>query len=179
LPDLRFDRGLLGRALAYELGLSRPSTLEPLRPGACLGPEDLDLAEHARILGRNAVLRLDPAQNVVQRAGAEQNLEGRVGAPGDVDRDQAVRQRGLRAAQVSLGDGETDAILGQVALDALQLDVGEVVGLDRAREARVERANLAEHTLSLRLLRGKRARLGRRGRRRKNCRDEGECDEPR
>jgi hypothetical protein len=64
--------------------------------------------------------------------------------------------------EVGAGDSELEPVPLQVALDPVELDVREVVRLDRVLEARVDLLDLAENLLRLRLLGRDRARIRRR-----------------
>jgi hypothetical protein len=120
--------------------------------------EGSDLLDDARILLGGRVDRLDAVEEVLEAGRAEQDRECRVVLGRGVRTDQPGRERVLRDLQVRSGQLQLLAVLALVGLDLLQLDVGEVVLLDRPAEALVDLLNLREHTLCLRLLRGDRAR---------------------
>ena len=81
----------------------------------------------------------------------------------DVEGAQPLRDVRLRDAEARSGDHEMATVRLQVGIDLVELDVREVVRLDRMREARVHLLDLAEDRLRLLAL-GADRRVGRRGR---------------
>ena len=55
----------------------------------------------------------------------------------------------LRVPQARTGDRQMARVRLQLGVDPIELHVGEVVGLDRVRELRVDLLDLAEHVLGL------------------------------
>ena len=90
-----------------------------------------------------------PAEHVVEARGAEQHREAGILAFGGVEVDQPRRELPLCPLQALPGDDEGVRVGGKIVLDSSQLDVGEVVGLDRPLQARVELLDLAEDALRL------------------------------
>ena len=66
----------------------------------------LHLAEHTRVLPRDAIHRFEPVQQVVERAGAEHDLECASLAPVHVERDEPGREVRLRVLQARARDHE-------------------------------------------------------------------------
>jgi hypothetical protein len=67
-------------------------------------------------------------------------------------RSSRLLERLLRARQVAPRDFQLEAVPAQVVLDASELDVREVVRLDRFLQAGVESLELAHHLLGLSFL---------------------------
>ena len=156
LRELSVDARLRSRALRDHLRLRRvraPKLGLPLHDVALEGP---DLPHRLRVLARDAVHRVDAVQKVVEVPRAEQHLERRVLRVRGVDGDEPRRQGRLGVAEVRLRDLKLEARALLVALDAGELDVRRVVGLDRALEADVEAVDLRQHLAGLALFRGDR-----------------------
>src|SRR5919204_2309742 len=124
--------------------------------------ERRDLPRHLRVLAGDAVDGLDPVQEVVEAARAEEHLERRVLVVRGVDGDDPSRQRRLGVPEARLRDAELEAGALLVALDAGELDVRRVVRLDRLLEVDVEAIDLCEDLPRLALLRRDRGVGGRR-----------------
>ena len=73
--QLRLDRRPLGRPRRHHLLLLGPRAREPLPAEQNFAAEGPDLANDRGVLGGDAVDRLDPAEQVVEASGAEQDLE--------------------------------------------------------------------------------------------------------
>jgi hypothetical protein len=113
-----------------------------------------------RVLVGDAVDRLDPVQEVVEAPRAEEDVERRRGVALDVDGDEALGERRLGRLQVPARDAELELRALEAPVDAPELDVGEVVRLDRPLEAAVDLLDLREDLLRLPLLRCDGARIG-------------------
>jgi hypothetical protein len=77
-----------------------------------------------------------------------------------IERDQALLQEGLGALVVRPRDLESSLVDLLLGLDSVELDLRGVVSLDDLLQARVDRLDLRQNVLSLRLLRGDRRRAG-------------------
>ena len=163
LAELTLDRRLLGRTLGDEPRLLDVRLLETRSPLLDRRPVDLDLPQDLGALVREPVCRVDPRDHLVDRARAQQHLEARVLVTGCVHLDEAVGEHLLGTRQIPAREPELELVLTQVALDACELLVGEVVRVDRPLEVRIEPLDLSEDALRLRLLRRDRWR-GVRGR---------------
>ena len=110
LLDLRLDRAVELLALG-QLLLDVETPVSPLRndllllPTRLAEPRDLgsvggagvaDILEDAPVLARDAIGGIDPFEDLVERRGAEQNLDERVVAARLVERDDAVGKSLLR-----------------------------------------------------------------------------------
>ena len=147
LGELALDRPALVGLLGNDLGLGRVGAVETKLPLLDFGAEALHLTQHARILARHALDRVEPVEQVVEGHRPEQHLERVPLAAVDVERDEPRRQVGLRVPQARPGDRQMTRVRLQVGVDPIELDVGEVVALDRVRELRVDLLNLVEHVL--------------------------------
>ena len=153
LGELPLDRPPLVGLVGDDLGLRRASAVETNLPLLDLAAEVLHLTQDARVLVRHPFDRVHPVEQVVERFRAEQHLESVPLAAVDVERDEPCRKVGLSTAQARLRDSQMARVRLQVGVDLVELDVGEVVRLDRMRELPVDRLDLFEHVLGLRLLR--------------------------
>ena len=149
LPELALDRGAGGIPFGDELHLLAARVLEAPLPLLHLPAEVCDLAQDERVLLPDAVDGVHAAEHVVEARGAEQHREAGILAFGGVEVDQPRRELPLCPLQALLGDDEGVRVGGKIVLDSCQLDVGEVVGLDRPLQARVELLDLAEDALRL------------------------------
>ena len=149
LPELALDRGAGGIPFGDDLHLLFLSVLEAPLPLLHLTAEVRDLAQDERVLLPDAVDGVHTAEHVVEARGAEQHREAGILAFGGVEIDQPRGELPLRPLQALLGDDEGVRVGGKIVLDSCQLDVGEVVGLDRPLQARVELLDLAEDALRL------------------------------
>ena len=138
LREASFDRLLLRRALGDDLGLVRAGVLEA-RP-ACLDrlPVPLDLLQDPRVLARDALDGVEPSDDVVEAARAEDHLERRVSVAVHVQVAEALGDPRLRDPEALSRGLEMARVRAQVGVDPVELDVRVVVRLDRLREARVE-----------------------------------------
>jgi hypothetical protein len=118
------------------------SVLQKLLPVLHLPAEVHHLLEHERILLRDAVARVHPAEHVVKTRRPEQHRQAGVLVTGGIDVDEARRELRLRVHEALLRHRERVGVVRQVVLDPGELDVGEVVGLDGPLEARVELLDL-------------------------------------
>jgi hypothetical protein len=137
--------------------------------------ERADLADHLRILRRDAARGVEPVQDVVEALGAEDDVDRRVVAVGRVDGDEARRERDLRVLQVRPCNREVVAVLPLLELDLPEVPVGAVVRLDRSLELVVDRRDLVKNLLCLRLLRRDGAGVG--GRRAGGDQSRTQCDD--
>ncbi len=152
LGELALDRRLLGRTLGDEPRLLDVRRLEARSALLDGPPVGLHLRQDLGALVRDAVHRVDPRDQLVDRARAEQYLEPVVLAR---PRCTSGRARSesicLRTRQILAREPELELVLPQVALDLAELLVGEVVRVDRPLEVRVEPLDLSEDALRLRL----------------------------
>ena len=148
LGELALDRPPLVGLLGDDLGLSRASAVETELPLLDLDAEVLHLTQDTRVLVRHPLDRVHPVEQVVERLRAEEHLESVVPAAVDIERDEPRRKMGLSAAQARLRDRQMARVRLQVGVDRVELDVGEVVRLDRMRELPVDRLDLFEHVLA-------------------------------
>ena len=154
LRELALDRAALRRPVGDDRDLGLLRALEAALPLDHLRPEALDLAEHACVLGGDAIDRVDPVEEVVDRLGAEDDLDRAPVAAVLVQRDEALGEVHLRPLEARPRDRQVLRVRLQVGLDPVELDVREVVRLDRVRELPVDLLDLGEDALRLRALRG-------------------------
>src|ERR671919_236521 len=182
LGQLRLDRCLLRRPLGDLLGLLGARVLELVAVLVNLAAILAYLREDPRVLARHALDRVDPGDDVVQALRAEKHLERGVAVAVHVDVAETLGDAGLRDVQALARGDEMACVDVELTVDAIELDVRVVVGLDRDRQARVEVLQLADDGLRLRLLvldvrvgggrsRGKQKRPG-------ECRDEHDLRRP-
>jgi len=153
LRELRLDRRLLRRAVGDDLPLLAARALQLRLPPDHVAAEAHDLVQHPGVLLRDAVRRIEAAHHVVEALGPEDHLEpGVVGVRG-VERDEPPLERLLADLQVRPGDDEVVAVDLEILLDPRELDIREVVRLDRLLELRVAALDLREHARCLRALR--------------------------
>ena len=145
---LRDDAALLG---------VRPLQLGPMTLDRRL--ERRNLLDDARILLGGRIDRLDPVQQILEARRAEEHRERRVVLGRGVRGHEPGGERVLRNLEVRLRELELPPILSLIGLDLVEADIGEVVGLDGGAQAVVDLLDLGEHPLSLRPLRGDRARV--------------------
>ena len=108
-------------------------------------------------------------EQILEARRAEEHRQGRVvRRRGRVGRHEPCGERVLRELEVRAGERQLPPVLLEVAFDLLQLDVGEVVRLDRRTEAAIDLIDLRENLLRLGLLRLD-ARVRRSGCRRNHC----------
>ena len=162
LCELALDRAALRRLVGDDLDLSLLGALEPPLALDRLCAEALDLPEHARVLRGNAIDGVDPVEQVVDRLGREDDLERAAAAAALVERDEARRQVRLSGLETRSRDRQMVGVRPQLTLDPVELDVREVVRLDRKRQLPVDLLDLGEDALRLGLLR-RDGRIGGRG----------------
>ena len=160
LAELRLDVRLLRPALR-----DQPLLLDTRLPELCaLALDELleraHLADHLRVLRRDPVRRVEAVQDLVQTLGAEDDVQRGVVAVPRVERDEPCRERQLSVLQVGLGDLQLVPVLLLLELDLAEAPVGAVEGLDRALQLAVDRVDLSEDLLCLRLLRCDGAGIG-------------------
>ena len=115
-------------------------------------------AEHLRVLVADALHHVEPAEQVVEVLGAEQDLDGATAVAVHVQRAQALGDVRLGGAEALLGDDEMTRVRVQVGVDLVELHVRVVVRLDRLLELDVRLVNLRQHGLRLGALRLDRVR---------------------
>ena len=118
------------------------------------------LVHYGHVLRRDGLHRLDAAHEIVDALRAEQHGERRLVVTRHVDRDQPLRERALRPAEVRARRVQPDLVDAQALLDDVQLRRRRVVRGARALEARVEAVDLREDALRLGLLRADRRVAG-------------------
>jgi hypothetical protein len=166
LGDLTADRGEQRASLA-KLALDVRLLRAPLRDDPLLlgtGAPELralpfderaeraHLADHLRVLRRDAAGGVEAVEDLVEVLRAEDDVERRAVRVGRVDRDETRRERGLRVLQVRRRDLQVVAVLELLPLDLAEAPGGAVVGLDRPLELIVDLADLRENLLGLRAL---------------------------
>jgi hypothetical protein len=174
LGEPSFDVRPLRRLRGDDLCLRTPCLCELRRTpldGVASGDHPV---QRARVLLRDPVCSLEALEQVVEALGAEQHGNGGVVAVRGVELDDALRKPGLGDAVVRTGDAEVPLVALDVALDPVELDVGEVVGLDHVREVGVDLLHLGEDVLRLGALR---VQLGRVGGGSACCREGGDEDQ--
>ena len=148
---LSIDRRCAARSSDdLRLALARGAELGP--PCLDLVPEALDVPEHLRVLAADALGHVQAIEEVVEVLGAEDDLDGAARVAVDVEGPEALRDVRLRDGQARLRDVEMAPVRLEIRVDLVELDVREVVGLDRVRELGVHLADLGEDRLRLLVL---------------------------
>jgi hypothetical protein len=129
--------------------------------------------QRARVLLGDPVRGLEALEQVVEALGAEQHGDRGVVAVRGVELDDTLREPGLGDSVVRTGDAEVPLVALDVALNPVELDIGEVVGLDHVREVGVDLLHLGEDVLRLAALRVQPGGIGGRSAR---CREGGDED---
>ena len=143
LRDPAFDRPLLGRERRDELVLL-PLGAGELSPASLQGgPEVPDLPDDTRVERRDALRGVEARHHVVEAPRAEDHLERRALA-GLVERDEPLRHRALAGREVVARDAALLAVLAHVLLDVSELELRQVVALNR----RLERAPRSAFSLA-------------------------------
>ena len=127
-----------------------------------LAAESLHLAEHLRVLARDAIDRVEAVDQILEARRAEEELERRGRLAADVEVAQPAGEAILRDAEVRPRDLHLPPVHAELRLDLAELHVRGVVRLDGLLELRVERLDLLEHLPRLGLLRVD-PRVGERG----------------
>ena len=102
-----------------------------------------DLADDARVERRDALRGGDARHHVVEALRAENHLERRALA-GLVERDEPRSHRALAGLEVVARNSPFHAVFAQVLLNPRELELGEVVALNRRLERRFEPVQLGE-----------------------------------
>ena len=149
LGQLALDRAALLGPLGDDVLLRSPGALQPDPPLHDLLAEALHLAEHATVLRRHALDRVEAVEQVVDRLGGQHDLERALLVPADVERDEPLGQVRLTVLEALLRDLQVSGVGLELAPDLVELDVREVVGLDRVRQLRVDLLDLGEDARGL------------------------------
>ena len=146
------------RALGHDLGLVLPRRLQALTTLRDLLAERLDVREHLRVLVTDALHHVQPAEQVIEVLGAEQDLDGATLVAVHVQRAEPLGDVRLSGFEALLGHHQVMRVRVQVGVDLAELHVRVVVGLDRLLELDVRLVNLRQHGLGLGALRLDRVR---------------------
>ena len=117
-----------------------------------------DVPEHLRVLVADALHHVEPAEQVVEVLGAEQDLDRATAVAVHVQRAQPLGDVRLSGVEALLGDHEMVRVRVQVGVDLVELHVRVVVRLDRLLELDVRLLDLRQHGLGLGALRLDRVR---------------------
>ena len=146
------------RALGHDLGLVLPRRLQALTTLLDLLAERLDVPEHLRVLVADALHHVEPAEQVVEVLGAEEDLDSATPVAVHVQRAEPLGDVRLSGFEALLGHHQMMRVRVQVGVDLVELHVRVVVGLDRLLELDVRLVNLRQHGLGLGALRLDRVR---------------------
>ena len=158
LGELALDRLLLARALGHDLGLVLSRRLQALTTLGDLLAERLDVREHLRVLVTDALHHVQPAEQVIEVLGAEQDLDGATLVAVHVQGAEPLGDVRLSGFEALLGHHQVVRVRVQVGVDLGELHVRVVVRLDRLLELDVRLLNLRQHGLGLGALRLDRVR---------------------
>jgi len=154
-------RGLGGEQATRACPLSMQQ--QPALHDLVLEPEHL--VDQGGILRRDRVDRLDPGDEVVETACAEDHRQGGLLLIRGVDRDEPFLERSLRLGEIATGHAECLAIDDELTLDRRKLLVRRLVSAVRPLGRRVELLQPRLHGLGLRTLCADLIRASTRGRR--------------
>jgi hypothetical protein len=152
LGELGLDRRLLGGAVGDDPGLLRAGVLQVRAMRLDLVPVGLDLREDPGVLARHAVHGVDPGDDVVEAARAQQHVERRVAIAVDVEVAEALGDPALRDVQALARGDEVAGVDLELTVDAVELYGRAVVRLDGHAQVRVEVLELDHDGLRLGLL---------------------------
>jgi hypothetical protein len=142
----------LRRLVRNDLHLRLLRALESALPLDHLRAEALHLAQHACVLLGHTIDGVEAVQQVVDRLGAEDDLDRAPVAAVLVERDEALGEMRLGCLEARARDRQVARVRLELALDPVELHVREVVGLDRVRELAVDLLDLRQHALRFRTL---------------------------
>ena len=162
LAELPLDRPAARGPLGDDLRLARAVAPELRAPRAHLVAEATDVLQHLRVLATDAGRHVEPVEQVVEALGPENHLDGAAGVAVDVERAEPLRDVRLRQAEARSRGDQVAPVRLQRSVELAELDVRQVVGLDRVGEARVHLLDLGEDRLGLLPLRRDRGIGGRR-----------------
>ena len=153
LRELRLDRLLLRGAILDDLRLTRARLLEVGAARLDFLAVALDRSEDLRVLARHPLDRVEPRDDVVEAARAEDHLERRVALPVDVQITKSLGDALPRDDEALLRGDQMLRVRREIVVDLLKLNVCVVVCLDRLLEVAVQAVDLGHDRLGLRALR--------------------------
>jgi hypothetical protein len=143
LGELGLDRLLLRRPFRNDPRLVRTRLLETCASRFDLLAIPLDRPKNLRVLTGDPLDRIEPRDDVVETARAEDHLERRITLTVDVQIAQPPGDPVLGDDEALAGGDEVFRVRGKVDVYPVEFDIRVVPGLDRLLEIRIEPLDLS------------------------------------